>query len=80
MPRRIIVNNTTLRTLAAVTSPDGKKEEENKPAHLFPVCVRGLWSGGEANSLVAVGKLNVEKRHQRLVNKLLRNYLTENMI
>jgi hypothetical protein len=35
-------------------------------AYLFPVGVGSLRSCGEANTLVAMGELHVEKRHQSL--------------
>ncbi len=38
-------------------------------AYLFPVGVGSLRSCGEANTLVAVGELHVEKRHQSLHEK-----------
>ena len=33
---------------------------------LLPMCIGGFWGGGEANSLVAVGELNVEEGYERL--------------
>jgi hypothetical protein len=42
---------------------DSKIPVTQKEAHLFPVSIGSLWGGGETDSLMAVGKLNVEECH-----------------